>query len=135
MNMTINFHMNLDSSTNIYDQIFGCFISKRQGISVYRVLNPAYNKWHVNGANIEVFQFVLVSIEIWLVRLDACVDGMGGFQDSNITHTNNSTIKQQTYRINVKEMKYINMTTNFHMNLDSSTNIYDQIFGYFITQK
>jgi hypothetical protein len=34
-----------------------------------------------------------------MVRLDACIDGMGGFLDSNMTHTNNSTIKQQAYRI------------------------------------
>ena len=34
-----------------------------------------------------------------MVRLDACIDGMGGFFDSNMTHTNNSIIKQQAYRI------------------------------------
>jgi hypothetical protein len=34
-----------------------------------------------------------------MVRLDACIDGMGGLLDSNMTHTNNSTIKQQAYRI------------------------------------
>jgi hypothetical protein len=34
-----------------------------------------------------------------MVRLDAYNDGMGGFPDSNMTHTNNSTIKQQAYRI------------------------------------
>jgi hypothetical protein len=34
-----------------------------------------------------------------MVRLDAYNDGMGGFPDSNMTHTINSTIKQQAYRI------------------------------------
>jgi hypothetical protein len=34
-----------------------------------------------------------------MVRLDACIDGMGGFLDSNMTHKKNSTIKQQAYRI------------------------------------
>ena len=77
----------------------------------------------------------LYGLKFDLVRLDGCVDGMGGFQESNMTHTNNSMIKQQTYRIKMKEMKYINPTTNFLMNLDFSMNIYDQIFGFFITQK
>jgi hypothetical protein len=37
-----------------------------------------------------------------MVRLDTCNDSMGGFPYSNMTHTNNSTIKQQFYRtINV----------------------------------
>jgi hypothetical protein len=34
-----------------------------------------------------------------MVRLDACIYGMGWFMDSNMTCTNNSTIKQQAYRI------------------------------------
>ena len=34
-----------------------------------------------------------------MVRLDACIDGMGGFPDSNMIHTYNSTIKQEAYRI------------------------------------
>jgi hypothetical protein len=34
-----------------------------------------------------------------MVRLDVCIDGMGWFSNSNMTHTNNLTIKQQTYRI------------------------------------
>ena len=34
-----------------------------------------------------------------MVRLDACIDGMGGFPYSNMTHINNSTIKQQAYII------------------------------------
>jgi hypothetical protein len=38
-----------------------------------------------------------------MVRIDACNDSMGGFLESNMTHTNNFTIKQQSYRIiNVK---------------------------------
>ena len=34
-----------------------------------------------------------------MVRLDAYNDGMGWFLDSNMSHTINSTIKQQFYRI------------------------------------
>jgi hypothetical protein len=34
-----------------------------------------------------------------MVRLDTCIDGMGGFPDSNMTRTYNSTIKQEAYRI------------------------------------
>ena len=34
-----------------------------------------------------------------MVRIDACIDCMGGLLDSNITHKKNSKIKQQAYRI------------------------------------
>jgi hypothetical protein len=34
-----------------------------------------------------------------MVRLDTYNDGMGGFLELNMTHTNNSTMKQQAYRI------------------------------------
>ena len=33
---------------------------------VDHVLDPSYNKWHVNGANVDFFQFVIVWTEIWL---------------------------------------------------------------------
>jgi hypothetical protein len=35
----------------------------------------------------------LYALKFDMVIVDACVDGMGGFQDSNITHTKNSTTK------------------------------------------
>ena len=34
-----------------------------------------------------------------MVRLDACIDCMGGFLDSNTSHKINYKIKQQAYRI------------------------------------
>lgn len=40
-----------------------------------------------------------------MVIIDAWINSMGGFQDSNTTHINNSTIKQQNYNINSDEMK------------------------------
>lgn len=40
-----------------------------------------------------------------MVIIDSYDDGMGGFQDSNMTHKNNLTIKQKNYNINVKDMK------------------------------
>jgi len=35
-----------------------------------------------------------------MVMVDACIDDMGGFLESNTTQRNNSTIKQQNYNIN-----------------------------------
>ena len=34
-----------------------------------------------------------------MVRLDTCIESMGGFQDSNMTDTNISIIKNHTYRL------------------------------------
>ena len=41
----------------------------------------------------------MYGLEFDMVRLDACIDGMGGFLDSKMTHTKNSIIKQHAYRI------------------------------------
>ena len=60
------------------------------------VLDPAYN-WHMNGANF--FNLFLYGMKFDMVRLDTYNDNMGGFPNSNMIHTNNSTIKQQAYRI------------------------------------
>jgi hypothetical protein len=46
----------------------------------------------------------LYGLKFYMVRLATCIDGMGGFLDSNMTRTNHSTIKIQSYRIiNVKD--------------------------------
>ena len=34
-----------------------------------------------------------------MFRLDACIEGMGGLFESNMTHTKNSKIKQQAYKL------------------------------------
>ena len=36
----------------------------------------------------------LLRLKFGMVRLDACIDDMGGFPDSNMTDTNNSSIKK-----------------------------------------
>ena len=33
-----------------------------------------------------------------MVRLDTCIDGLVGFTDTNMSDTNNSSIKNHTYR-------------------------------------
>ena len=57
----------------------------------------------MNGVNAEFFfSLYLYTLKFDMVIVDACVDGMGGFKDSNMTHTMNSTIKRKNYNINVK---------------------------------
>ena len=41
----------------------------------------------MNGDNVEIFIFFLYALKFHMVRLVACLDGMGGFSDSNMTHT------------------------------------------------
>ena len=38
-------------------------------------------------------------LKFGMVRLDAHIDTMGGFLDSNMNDTNNSSIKNDTYRL------------------------------------
>jgi hypothetical protein len=73
-----------------------------------------------------------------MVIVDACVDGMGGFQDSNTTHTKNLTIKRQNYNLIVKEMKLsiiifviiviIVLQQGFNEHVHHSYNIFIQTF-------
>ena len=61
----------------------------------------------MNGANVEFFfNLCLYALKFDMVIVDAYIDGMGGFQDSNMTHTKNLTIKEQNYNLTVKEMKF-----------------------------
>jgi hypothetical protein len=50
----------------------------------------------MNGVNAEFFfSLYLYALKFDMAIIDACVDGMGGFRDSNTTHTNNSIIKRK----------------------------------------
>ena len=42
------------------------------------------------GQRRNIFNLCLYALKFDMVRLDTCIDGMGGFPDSNITRTYNS---------------------------------------------
>ena len=57
----------------------------------YRIINV------LNGANVDFFlNLCLYGLKFGMVRLDACIDAMGGFLESTTTDTNNSSIKKHT---------------------------------------
>ena len=41
----------------------------------------------------------LLGLKFGMVRVDECIESMGGFPDSNMTETNNSSIENHTYRL------------------------------------
>ena len=41
--------------------------------------------------------YCLLGLKFGIARLDAHIDTMGGFSDTNMTDTNNSSIKNHTY--------------------------------------
>ena len=60
----------------------------------YRLINV------VHGANVDFFlNLCLFGLKFVMVRLDACINVLGGFPDSNMTNINNLSIKNHTYRL------------------------------------
>ena len=51
------------------------------------------------GPMLRIFIYLAASSKIGMVRLDTCIDGVGGFPDSNMNDTNNSSLKNHTYRL------------------------------------
>ena len=48
---------------------------------------------------LKFLNFLLAWTEFGMVKLDARIDIMGEFEDSNMTNTNNLSIKNHTYRL------------------------------------
>ena len=60
----------------------------------YRLINV------LHGANADFFKnLCLLELKYRMVRLNTCIDGVGGFLYSNMTDTNNPSIKNHTYRL------------------------------------
>ena len=66
------------------------------------------------GETLKFLNLCLLGLKFGIVRLDACIDIMGGFPDANMTDTNNSSIKNHTYRLinvlhgaNIDFFKYV----------------------------
>ena len=60
----------------------------------YRLINV------LHGANLDFFlNLCLLGLEFGMVRLDACIYGVGGFPYSNMADTNNLNIKNNMYRL------------------------------------
>ena len=64
----------------------------------YYYISPITCEWVQHWDFFNLFSY---GLEFDMVRVDTCVDNIGGVWDSNMTHTNKySTIKQNTYGIN-----------------------------------
>ena len=54
----------------------------------------------LQGSNIEFFfNLCWIGLKFGMVRPNACIDGVGEFLESNMTDTNNSSIKNHTYKL------------------------------------
>ena len=51
------------------------------------------------GPTLKFFKFVLLGLKFGMVRLDTPIDIVGGFPYSNMTNTNNSSIKNHTNKL------------------------------------